>query len=115
MPTRKSALFYGVLTAVSSLVVGMVLASKLGLAPSSFASSLTVPSMNSAPLTGPVDATTFRTIAQEAGPAVVSIRTQSPRQPSEGLDELFGLQSPFRNQNPQRKQAPQLVTGAGSG
>ena len=116
MPTRKSGLFYGVLIAVSSLVVGMVLASKLGLAPSSFASSLTVPAMNSAPLTGPVDATTFRTIAQEAGPAVVSIRTTSPRQPNEGLEDLFGLTNPFRNQAPQQgRQAPRLVQGAGSG
>jgi len=115
MSARKSTLFYGVLIALSSLVVGMVLASKLGMSPASFAGSLTVPPTNSAPLTGTIDATTFRTIAQEAGPAVVSIKTTSTRQVDGGLEELFGF-SPFRNQAPQRRpQQPQLVTGAGSG
>jgi serine protease Do len=115
MSARKSTLFYGVLIALSSLVVGMVLASKLGMSPASFAGSLTVPPTNSAPLTGTIDATTFRTIANEAGPAVVSIRTTSTRQADGGLEELFGF-SPFRNQAPQRRpQQPQLVTGAGSG
>jgi len=116
MSARKSTVFYGVLTALSSLVVGMVLASKLGMSPASFAGSLTVPPTNSAPLTGTIDATTFRTIAQESGPAVVSIKTTSTRQADGGLEELFGF-SPFRNQTPQqrRPQQPQLVTGAGSG
>src|SRR6188768_745063 len=97
MSARKSTLFYGVLIALTSVVVGMVLASQLGMSPASFAGSLTVPPTNSAPLTGTVDATTFRTIAQEAGPAVVSIRTTSTRQASDGgIEELFG----FRNEAP---------------
>ena len=33
--------------------------------------------MNSAPLSGPVDATTFRNIAKAVSPAVVNIRTES--------------------------------------
>lgn len=114
MSSRKSTLFYGVLIALSSLVVGMVLASRLGLSPMSFAGPLTVPATNSAPLTGPVDATTFRTIAQQASPTVVSIKTTVPRRAGVGLEEFFGLESPFRNQAP-RNQPPQFAQGAGSG
>ncbi|HVW03349.1 MAG TPA: hypothetical protein VHB78_00005, partial [Vicinamibacterales bacterium] len=73
MSTRKSSIFYGVLIAFSSLVVGMVIASRLDLTPSSLAGTLTVPATNSAPLNGSIDATTFRTIAHDAGPSVVSI------------------------------------------
>jgi serine protease Do len=111
-------MFYGVLIALSSLVVGMVLASRLGLAPASFAGSLTIPATNSAPLAGPLDATTFRTIAHEAMPAVVSIRTQVARR-AQAVDEMFGFPIPpeFRNQIPGRRQdaPPQIVQGAGSG
>jgi serine protease Do len=90
----------------------MVLASKLGMSPASCAGSLTVPPTNSAPLTGAIDASTFRTIAQESGPAVVSIRTTSTRQASDGgIEELFG----FRQAPQRRPQQPQLVQGAGSG
>ena len=74
MSTRKSTVFYGLLIAFVSVVGGMILASRLDLAPGSFASSLTVPVANSAPLSGPVDATTFRNIAHDANPSVVSIR-----------------------------------------
>src|SRR6187397_1826586 len=111
MSARKSTLFYGVLIALSSVVVGMVLASKLGMSPASFAGSLTVPPTNSTPLTGTIDATTFRTIAQEAGPAVVSIKTTSTRPANAcGIEVLFG----FRQAPQRRPQQPQLVTGAGS-
>jgi serine protease Do len=99
----------------------MVIASRLGLAPVSMAGSLDIPKANSAPLTGPIDASTFRTIAQDASPTVVSIRTTSQRQAGAGgLEEFFGLQNPFRDQGQgqgqrRRPQAPQLVMGAGSG
>ena len=43
MSTRKSSFFYGTLIALASLVSGMVIASRLDLAPSSFAGSLNVP------------------------------------------------------------------------
>jgi serine protease Do len=45
--------------------------------------------MNSAPLGGPVDATTFRNIAKAVSPAVVNIRSTSKRQVQE-MTEFFG-------------------------
>ena len=89
MSSRKTTLFYAVLIAVASLAVGMVLAARLDLAPRSDAQSLAVPSVNSAPLGGPVDATTFRSIAKAASPFVVNIRTQS-KQRAQSMSEFFG-------------------------
>jgi hypothetical protein len=40
MSTRKTTLFYGLLIAISSLAVGMVIASRLDLAPQSSAQTL---------------------------------------------------------------------------
>ena len=60
MSTRKTTIFYGFLIAVSSVAVGMVLASRLEFTPLSGAQTLTVPPLNSAPITGPLDATTDR-------------------------------------------------------
>jgi serine protease Do len=88
-PSRKTTLFYVVLIAVASLMVGMVIASRLGLSPTSSAQTMTIPSTNSAPLSGPVDATTFRNIAKAQSPMVVSIRTES-RQRTQDLSEFFG-------------------------
>ena len=45
--------------------------------------------MNSAPLTGPLTATTFRDIAKAVSPAVVNIRTES-RQRTQDLTDFFG-------------------------
>ena len=61
MTTRKSTFFYGVLIAFASIVGGMVLASRLDLTPRSLAGTIDVPVTNSAPFSGPVDATTRRT------------------------------------------------------
>jgi hypothetical protein len=61
---RKTTLFYALLIAVASLAVGMVIASRLDLSPQSQAQSLAAPPMNSAPVTGPLNATTFRDIAK---------------------------------------------------
>jgi serine protease Do len=113
MSSRKSSAFYGVLIALASLVVGMVIASQLGITPASVAGPLTVPAANSAPLSGPVDATTFRTIAHDASPSVVSIRTRAKRE-VRGVADFFQFDSPFgggRRQPPQ----PQILEGAGSG
>jgi serine protease Do len=124
MNTRKSAIFYGVLIAFISVVGGMILASRLDLAPASFANALQVPATNSAPLSGPVDATTFRNIARETSPAVVSIRVITTRQVGAGgPEDLFGFQLPFPfggdrgGQGQGRQQAPREVPqeGAGSG
>ncbi|HYN08090.1 MAG TPA: trypsin-like peptidase domain-containing protein [Vicinamibacterales bacterium] len=115
MAIRKSSLFYGVLIAVLSLAVGMVIASRLDLVPHSLASNVAVPATNSAPLTGPIDATTFRTIAQQAGPAVVSITTTATRQ-VRGFGDIFPFEVP-RGGGGGRRGAPQQeeVQGAGSG
>src|SRR4249919_1924288 len=120
MSGRKSTFFYGVLIALASLVVGMVIASRLDLTPRSLAGTLSVPAANSAPLTGPLDATTFRTIAHQAGPAVVSIRVQGRRPVQAGIEEFFGLQpgqAPRGRRMPQpdEQDREQLVQGAGSG
>jgi serine protease Do len=76
MFTRKSSLFYIVLTSVGSIAIGMVIAARLDLTPASSAQSVSVPAINSAPLTGPIDATTFRNIAKLNAPAVVNIQTE---------------------------------------
>src|SRR5471030_3495689 len=76
MSTRKTTFFYSLLIAVASLAVGMVIASRLDLTPASSAQTLAIPAMNSAPLTGPLDASTFRNIAKAATPMVVNIRTE---------------------------------------
>ena len=110
MTTRKSTLFYGLLIGAASLVAGMVIASRLGVSSLSSAGSLTVPTANSSPITGPIDATTFRRIAETAGPSVVSIRTTGDR-PVRGIELPFGFQNPNG-----RRQAPtQRVHSAGSG
>ncbi|HYE86709.1 MAG TPA: Do family serine endopeptidase [Vicinamibacterales bacterium] len=87
---RKTTLFYSLLIMVASLAVGMVIASRLDLTPASSAqSSMTAPPMNSAPLSGPVDASTFRNIAKAMSPAVVNIRSTS-KQRAQEMTEFFG-------------------------
>ena len=49
---RKTTIFYVVLIAMASLVVGMVIASRLDLSPTSSAQTLAIPSTNTAPLSG---------------------------------------------------------------
>ena len=89
MSSRKTTLFYALLLAVASLAVGMVIASRLDLSPDSSAQTLAAPPMNSAPLSGPVDAATFRNIAKAVSPSVVNIRTEV-KQRSQELTEFFG-------------------------
>ena len=89
MSTRKTSLFYIVLIAVSSLAVGMVIASRLDLSPPSAAQTLALPPMNSAPITGTFDAQTFRNVAKAQSPMVVNIRTET-RQRAQDLSEFFG-------------------------
>jgi serine protease Do len=93
MSTRKTTVFYFLLTIVASLFVGMVIASRLDLAPPSAAQTLAVPTTNSAPLTGPIDAQTFRNIAKMASPTVVNIRTEMKAK-TQDLTEFFGGGSP---------------------
>jgi len=95
MSTRKTTAFYTVLIAVASLAVGMVIASRLDLSPTSDAQTFAVPPANSAPITGPLDATTFRNIARAVSPSVVNIRTESLQRGQE-LTEFFGGDELFR-------------------
>ncbi|HEV3140209.1 MAG TPA: Do family serine endopeptidase [Vicinamibacterales bacterium] len=89
MSTRKITLLYVPLIAVASLAVGMVLASRLDLTPASMAQSITVPPMNSAPITGPLNADTFRNIAKAVTPAVVNIHVEGKAK-QQDLTEFFG-------------------------
>ena len=90
MSTRKTTLFYALLIAVSSLAVGMVIASRLDLTPvSSAQTAFQPPTMNSAPITGPLDAQTFRNVAKAQQPMVVNIRTES-KQHGQDLSDFFG-------------------------
>src|SRR5687768_18569821 len=93
MSTRKkTTLFYAILIAIASAAVGMVIASQWGLSPSSSAQTVAIPPGNSAPLSGPIDATTFRNIAKSQAPVVVYIQTtgRARRELTEfGGDELF--------------------------
>jgi serine protease Do len=124
MSTRKSTFFYAFLIAVASLAVGMVIASRLDLTPASSA-QVGVPAMNSAPLNGPIDAGTFRTIAQEQVGTVVHIQTLGRARTRE-LTEFFGggegddlLRRFFGGEGPQQRRAPRgeapLRPGAGTG
>jgi len=89
MSTRKTTLFYALLLMVASLFVGMVIASRLDLAPRSSAQTITVPPMNSSPITGPLDAQTFRNVAKTATPIVVNIRTEMKSKGND-LSDFFG-------------------------
>jgi len=89
MSTRKTTLIYALPIAVASLAVGMVLASRLDLTPASSAQTIAAPPMNSAPVTGPIDAQTFRNIAKATDPAVVYIRTEMKAK-AQDLSDFFG-------------------------
>jgi serine protease Do len=130
MSSRKITLFYAVLIALASLAVGMVIASRLDLSPESSAQSLAVPPMNSAPLSGPIDAGTFRNIAKAQEPVVVNIQTESRRRQDMsdffGGDDLFnrffggqggqgGRGQGGQGQGQQRQPPEQVMQSAGSG
>src|SRR5688500_3477153 len=117
MNSRKSSVFYGLLIACTSVVAGMVIASRLDLAPRSTAAELKVPMTSSAPVGGPIDATTFRNIARDAAPSVVSIVTTRIRQDEAGgfWERFRMLPGQPRGSAPRAPDEPQQVTGAGSG
>ncbi|HXD73210.1 MAG TPA: trypsin-like peptidase domain-containing protein [Vicinamibacterales bacterium] len=89
MSSRKITLFYLPLIMLASIAVGMVIASRLDLTPSSSAQTIAVPPMNSAPLTGQLSADTFRNIAKAQSPMVVNIKTEMKAK-SQDLEGLFG-------------------------
>ena len=114
MSTRKTTLFYAVLIAVTSIVIGMVIASRFDFTPESMAESLSTPPMNESPLDGPIEAQTFRRIAATQTPMVVNIRTESETQES---DQLFRGDEFFRRffGEPPSPRSPEHSFGAGSG
>jgi serine protease Do len=119
MPTRKTTLFYIVLIAIASAAVGMVISSQWGLPQASSAQTVNVPAANTAPLSGPIDATTFRNIAKAQAPVVVNIRTSARvrREMTDGSEDLF--RRFFGQQQPRgRRGAPEeppIQQGAGTG
>jgi serine protease Do len=127
MSHRRNTWFYGLLIAMTSAAAALVIASRLGLAPESSAQTTGAPPMNSAPLTGPLSANTFRDVAKLVMPAVVNIRTES-RQRAQDLSEFFGgggggggndlFDRFFGQQEPrggQQKPREQVVQAAGTG
>ena len=119
MSRRRTTLFSAALVAVTSMVVGMVIASRFDMAPAPSAQTqpFTTPPMNSAPVTGPIDAGTFRQIAQEQTAMVVNIRTESKR--STALNDFFGgdeLSRRFFGQpTPEQEPRGETVQAAGTG
>jgi serine protease Do len=104
MSTRKTTLFYTILIAVASTAVGMVIASQWGLPQASSAQTISVPPMNSAPLSGAIDASTFRNIAKAQVPTVVYIQTSAHLRSRDTSDNLGGedlLRRFFGGQVPQ--------------
>jgi serine protease Do len=123
MSSRKTTVFYGLLIGVASLAVGMVIASRLDLSPPSMAQQIaTAPPMNTAPITGTLDAGTFRNIAKAVSPSVVNIRTET-KQRAQDLTEFFGgggddlLERFFGGQRGQGRPQPreQVAVAAGTG
>jgi serine protease Do len=118
MSTRKTTIVYAVLIAFAA---GMVIASQLDLTPQSSAQTLAMPAMNSAPVTGALDAQTFRNVAKAQSPMVVNIKTEMPQRarelsdffggggqpPDDLLERFFGQPRDPRRQGPQTPQAPQ--------
>jgi serine protease Do len=120
MSSRKTTLFYAVLIAVASVAVGMVLASRLDLSPRSEAVTLTPQVGANAPITGVVEAQTFRNIAKNVTPTVVNIRTTAKRR-AQDLSEFFGGQDDplgrfFGMPQPRGRQPREEITqAAGTG
>jgi serine protease Do len=133
MSTGKTSAFYVVLIAVAGMAVGMVISARLDLTPSSAAQTVSVPPINSAPLSGPIDATTFRNIAKINAPAVVNIQTEVRARNRDLTDfgggggedllrRFFGGEDPQvpaprgRNRAPSgRNNQPPVMEGAGTG
>jgi len=86
MSTRKTTLVYAVLIAFAA---GMIIASRFDMTPMSSAQTFALPPMNSAPITGSVDAQTFRNIAKAQSPMVVNISTEM-KGGGQDLSDFFG-------------------------
>ena len=117
MSTRRTTLFSMVLIAVVSMAVGMVITSRLDLSSTSSAQTFVLPPMNSDPVTGAIDAQTFRRIATAQTPMVVNIRTESRRR-TQDLTDFFGGDDMLRRFFGQPDSEPpreEFSQGAGTG
>ncbi|MEX2270664.1 MAG: trypsin-like peptidase domain-containing protein [Vicinamibacterales bacterium] len=112
--TKSTSVFTAVLIAIMSLAAGLVLASRLDFTPGSEAQPMEVPAANSDPITGGLDVTTFRRMAEAVSPAVVSIQTEVASRQRETTDSFEN--NPFFGipRGPQRG-APQPRPGSGTG
>ena len=120
MSTRKTTLFYGVLIVIASVFVGMVIASRLDLSPTSTAATVNVPETNTTPINGtPIDATTFRTIAKAQMPTVANISTEARRRREmSGFspeDEFFRFFDPRRGRPRTDPRDAPIEQGTGTG
>ena len=113
--TKRTSAFTAILIAIMSLAVGLVLASRLDLTPSSGAQTGYLPAANSEPISGSLDATTFRRIAEAVTPAVVNIQTTSRARRTQGDADLFDQNPFFGNPRGQRRGAERPSIGAGTG
>ena len=119
MSKRLATLGSAALIAVTSMAIGMIIASRFDMAPASSAQTQTfeAPPMNSAPLSGPIDAGTFREIARTQASTVVNIRTESTR--AGGRGDFFGGNDQFRRffglpdqgEEPEEETVPGMGTG----
>ena len=119
MSKRLATLGSAALIAVTSMAIGMIIASRFDMAPASSAQTQTfeAPPMNSAPLSGPIDAGTFREIARTQASTVVNIRTESVR--AAGRGDFFGGNDQFRRffglPDPGEEPEEETIPGMGTG
>jgi serine protease Do len=124
MSNRRNTWFYALLIAMTSAAAALVIASRLGLAPESSAQTVAAPPMNTAPITGPLTASTFRDVAKTVMPAVVNIRTESKQRAqdlseffggNDLFDRFFGQQEPRERGGGSGRPREQVVQAAGTG
>ena len=122
--TARTTFTSALLIAVTSMAIGMVIASRFNMTPASSAQRIQTP-VNTAPITGELTATTFREIAQAQTGTVVNIRIAA-RQTQTGLNDFFGgggggggggdfFRRFFGDPPPQEQPRDEVVRSAGTG
>ncbi|MXZ73464.1 MAG: PDZ domain-containing protein [Acidobacteria bacterium] len=116
--TARTTFATAALIAVTSMAIGMVVASRFNLTPASSAQRIQTP-VNPAPITGGLTATTFREIAETQTGMVVNIRIAA-RQTQTDLNDFFGggnefFRRFFGDPPPQQEPRDEVVRSAGSG
>ena len=112
--TKRTSIFTAVLVGIMSLVVGMVLASRLDLTPGSDAQPMAVPEANSEPISGAVDATTFRRITPADLNVAISLQTRAAARRRDTTD-LFENNPFLGNRRGQQRGTPPPREGSGTG